>query len=174
MTFTAQNNRIKIEASQSQGGGIIFDTQWRMPHIISSISGTFVTANASVVNSFGTRINSQVNIVCDYSAAYTPSNSLVWGYIKPIINRNRTEIDTGNPIFVSGTIMVRIYIQASGYRGGLMYTPKIWNGAIGWMQEHTYNYSTWPPPVELRTDIYDTVSNPHITFAYSLFYGRYI
>lgn len=175
MTFNAQSNRIRIYSSSAQGGtGTVFDTNWRMPHIVSSVTGTFQTANASIANIGGTRINSQVNIICDYSTAYASSNTFCWGYIKPIINRDRTEINTGNPIFVSGTICVRLYIEAKGYRGAILLTPKVWDGSIGWMQEHTFNYSAWPPPIEVRADATNTYANPSITFAYSLQYGRYI
>ena len=170
MTFHASTNSISITNSS---GLPIFTTDRRMPHIVSSISGNLTTEDAAIVVSGSTNMNSRQEIYVDSSPNYVFANSFVWGYLKPIVNVQRTEIGTGNPIFISGTICVRLYIQDSGYRGCLLLTPRAFDGHIGFVQEHTYNY-TGTPPIDLQVDITNTYSNPAIQFSYTLYYGRFL
>jgi hypothetical protein len=170
MTFYATTNSISITNSS---GLPIFTTDRRMPHIVSSISGNLTTEDATIVVSGSTNMNSRQEIYVDSSPNYVFANSFVWGYLKPVANVQRTEIATGNPIFICGTICVRLYIQDNGYRGSLLLTPRAFDGHIGFVQEHTYNY-TGTPPVDLHVDITNTYSNPAIQFSYTLYYGRFL
>ena len=170
MTFYATTNSISVTNSS---GAPIFSTDYRMPHIVSSISGNLTTADSSIVVGGTTNMNSRQEIYVDSSSNYVFANSFVWGYLKPVYNVQRTEISTGNPIFICGTICVRLYIQDSGYRGSLLLTPRAFDGHIGFVQENTYNY-TGTPPADLFVDVTNTYSNPAIQFSYTLYYGRFL
>jgi hypothetical protein len=178
MTFTAQSNYIGVD----NGSTNIFNTGLRMPHILYSISGTYSTQPApiSIAFDYSPGINaytmlSTVNTYVATSDDFTFANAFVWGYIKPTANAERTEIDTGNPIFISGTICTRIYIEESSYRGALLITPRAYDGYIGFQEEHTYRANRGTNPRELyisATSPYYV--NPSIQFTYTLYYGRFI
>lgn len=170
--ITANKETYKADNSYYEDP-LIFSTDYRMPHIVSSVHGTFTTQNAAcAANGSTVLINSKVNIYADTSSNYVFANSFVWCYLKPLVNRNRTELNVGNPIFITGSTIARLYIQDKAYRGALIYTPRVWDGYIGFEQETTYNYTGAVPPTELW--VTSGNSNPGITFEYTLYYGRFI
>lgn len=170
MTFTAQNNSMVI----GNGTTNVFTTDYRMPHILSTVSGTFSTVNSPIyLTGSSYAMSYSVIIPVQNSSIYTPYNTFVLAYIKPTVNVEKTEIDTANPIYVSGTICSRIYIENNAYRGSLLITPTVWNGSIGFIQENTYRFDRTTPPKYLDIDPTNTYVNPGITFAYTLYYGRF-
>lgn len=170
MAFLASNNSIQV----LDGSNAIFSTDYRMPHIVSVVSGTFTTENAPINITGSTyTVNSSINIYVSSSSNYKFANSFCFGYLKAITNAERTEIDTNNPIFVSGTLCTRIYIEDNNYRGALLITPRAWDGQIGFVQEHTYKFTRSTPPPHLYINSTNTAVNPIIGFSYTLYYGRY-
>lgn len=153
---------------------VIFSTNYKMPHIVSSVSGTFTTPTSTITLAGGqVVIQSAENVYIDSSSNYTEANSFCWAYIKPIVGGGKTDIDVGSPIFLTGTINLRLYLQAAGYRGGILITPRAWDGYIGFRYEHTYLYTGTYPPAGLDPDIPGTTSSPGIQLAYTIYYGRF-
>lgn len=170
MPFLANNNLIQVD----NGSTTIFNTNLRMPHIVSSVSGIFTTQDAPLtISGYSYTVNSSINIYVSSSASYKFANSFCYAYIKPIHNAERTEIDTGNPIFVAGTLCTRIYIENNGYRGSLLITPRAWDGQLGFVQEHTYRFDRSTEPKYLYIGPTNDYINPGIAFAYTLYYGRF-
>lgn len=170
MTFLASNSRIRID----DAGVINFDTDFRMPHILSSTTGIFSIQDTPISAGPNYVANSTNNIYLASSPVYKAANSFVVAYIMPVNNVERTEINTGNPIFLCGTMCVRIYIENSQYRGALLLTPKAWDNNIGFVQEHTYNFNRATKPNHLFINSTNTHMNPGIAFRYTLYYGRFI
>ena len=170
MTFTASNSKIQLD----NGGTVNFNTDSRMPHIISSVTGTFSTQDAPISAGPNYVANSTINIYAAASANYKAANSFVIAYIMPIHNAERVEINTGNPIFLCGTMCLRIYIEDSRYRGALLLTPKAWDGNIGFIQEHTYKHTRSSEPKHLYIGPTNDYINPGVAFKYTLYYGRFI
>jgi hypothetical protein len=171
MTFTAQSNYIGVD----NGSTNIFNTGLRMPHILYSISGTYSTQNAPISISGSTySMFSTINTYVATSDDFVFTNAFVWGYMKPTVNADRTEVDTGNPIFISGTLCTRIYIEDSNYRGSLLITPRAYNGYLGFQEEHTYRFNRATVPGHLYIGATNDYVNPSIQFTYTLYYGRFI
>lgn len=172
MPFLAQNNLIKVD----NGSTNIFSTNLRMPHIISTHSGILYDQPVPL-NVSGSQywVNSSVDIPVAYSSNFKFANSFVYAYIKPVFAGEKTEIDTNNPMFVAGTICTRIYIEANGYRGAYLLTPRVWDGYIGFTQEHTYNYNArTTPPTFLGITADGAHVDPGVRYRYTLYYGRFI
>lgn len=170
MSFTASNSKIEI----ASGGTVNFNTDNRMPHIVSTITGTFSTQDAPISAAPNYVANSTINIYCGTSTAYKAANTFVIAYLMPVNNIERVEVNTASPIFLCGTMCVRIYLEDSQYRGALLLTPKVWDGNIGFIQEHTYKFTRTTEPNHLYIGPDNTYMNPGVAFRYTLYYGRFI
>jgi hypothetical protein len=172
MSFYAQNNLIRID----RGGTNVWDTTLRMPHIVDFTSSPSWLIPEMPVSISGTQYtcNSSQNHYVRTGSYFTAANSFVFAYIRVKNNANRTEVDTLNPIFVAGTLCLRIYIEDNGYRGALLITPRAWDGLLGFNVEHTYNASRSSEPPHLYLNAAKTHSNPEISLEYSIYYGKYI
>ena len=170
MSFLAQSNKISI----NNGVSTIFSTDYRMPHILASVSGTYTTVDAPISISGGQyTMASSIDTYVAASSMYTFANSFVWAYIKPTANAHRTEINVGNPIFLCGTICLNINIDNNGYRGAILLTPRVYDGYLGFNQENTHNCAHTVDPGYLYIKPGGTAVNPNVTFSYTLYYGRF-
>lgn len=153
---------------------VIFSTDYKMPHIVSSVSGTFTTPTSSITMSGGqVIIQSLQDVYVDTSSNYTEANSFCWAYLKPTVGGGQTDVDVGSPIFLTGTINLRLYIQDASYRGAMLVTPRAWDNYIGFRFEHTYKYTGTFPSPGLSPDVAGTTSSPGIQLAYTIYYGRF-
>ena len=170
-TFKASANSIQI----NNGSQVIFDTSYRMPHILSSVSGTFNSASASISTSGGVFVNSTADNIMDYKSYYQFSNSFVWSWIDIISNDVRTDIQISSPLFLTGSLLLRFYINNNSLRGSYILTPMIYAGSIGFREEWQYADNTNTNiPGGLYPDISNTTGNLGISYKYTLYYGRFI
>ena len=174
MTFYANTNSIRV----INGSTTVFDTSYRMPHLISSVSGTFNSSDAAITcGAGGTFLGLSADRVVSNSSNYTFNNSFAWAWFKVTTNANRTDVMIDNPIFVTGSLLLRFYIGNSSLRGTYIITPMVFSGGIGFREEWQYanNLQINNAPTGLYpTDLTDTNGNLGLTFAYTLFYGRFI
>lgn len=137
-------------------------SNWAIPPSPITISGSSYICNSSQ------------NYYLRSGSHLTAANSFAFAYIRVRANGQRTEVDTMNPIFVAGSLCLRLYIEDNGYRGAMIITPRVWDGYLGFNVEHTYNYTRSSDPASLYIDATRTLSDPQITIDYSIYYGRYI
>lgn len=170
--FNASSNSISI----SNGTQTVFDTNARMPHILSSVSGTFNSSNAAINTTGGVFVNTTTDNILDTKSYYQFSNSFVWSWFKVIGNPNRTDLQINSPVFLTGSILLRFYINNNSLRGSYILTPMIYNGGIGFREEWQYadNTNSNVPPGLWPTDFTNTNGNMGLTYAYTLFYGRFV
>jgi hypothetical protein len=102
------------------------------------------------------------------------SNSFIFAYLRVTQNGERVDVETASPIFVAGTLCMRIYIEDSGYRGAMLITPTIFEGGIGWTVENSYLNDSSSDSPNLYLNDTKTACVPGIGITYSLYYGRYI
>jgi hypothetical protein len=172
-TFYANSNVIKI----NNGSNVVFDTSYRMPHILSSISGSFNSASATITSgASGTFVNTTTDNIVSNASYYQFSNSFVWAYIDITTNSDRTDVYTGNPIFVTGSMLLRFYVGHSSLRGSYILTPMVFSGGIGFREEWQYadNQQTTVPGGLFPVDVSNTTGNLGLTYQYTLYYGRFI
>lgn len=172
-TFNASNNSISV----SSGSQTIFDTSRRMPHIISSVSGTFNSTDASITSGAnGTYVSRVSDNYVHASSIYTFSNSFAWAWLKITNNANRTDIMVDNPIFVTGSILLRFYIGNQSLRGSYVLTPMVYNGYLGFREEWQFAnpVQTSVPSGLYPTDPTNTNGNLGLTYSYTIYYGRFI
>lgn len=170
--FNASTNSIKI----TNGVSTIFDTSARMPHILSSVSGTFSSGNAAISTTGGVFVNTTTDHVVDSKTYYQFNNSFVWAWLKITGNPGRTDLNLGSPIFLTGSVLLRFYINNSSLRGSYIVTPMIYAGGIGFREEWQYadGTNTSVPSGLWPTDSTNTNGNMGLTYSYTLFYGRFI
>lgn len=172
-TFFANNNSIEIGNSTQT----IFSTSRRMPHIVSAVSGTFNSTDATITSSSsGVFVSTTTDTYVASSANYKFADSFVWAWMKITTNAVRTDLDIGNPIFLTGSVLLRFYIGNSSLRGSYILTPMIYEGHIGFREEWNFanNNITNPPGGLYATDIAETNGNLGLTYSYTLYYGRFI
>jgi hypothetical protein len=178
MSFTANSNSISITQNVGANSYTTFDTSYRMPHIISSISGTFNSTDAAItLSSSGCFLATSADRIVSTSANYTFSNSFAWAWVKITNNANRTDVMIDNPIFITGSILLRFYIGNNSLRGSYILTPMVFSGGIGFREEWQYAnpFQTLDAPAGLyATDVANTNGNMGLTFSYTLYYGRFI
>jgi hypothetical protein len=170
--FNASANSIKI----SNGSQTIFDTSYRMPHILSSVSGSFNSTNAAITANGGVYVNTVTDNIVDSKSYYQSANSFVWAWFKITGNPTRTDLQINSPVFLTGSILLRFYINNNSLRGSYIVTPMMYAGGIGFREEWQYADNTnnvvpgglWP------TDSTNTNGNMGLTYAYTLYYGRFI
>ncbi len=172
MTFYAQSNLIKLD----KNGTKIWDTSAKMPHIIDygTDNNWYIPPLPITITGTDYTCNSSQNYYLRSSPNFKAANSFVFAYIKIRNNANRTEVDTSNPIFVAGSLCLRIYIENDGYRGALIITPRVWDGYMGFNIEHTYKFNRSSDPPHLFIDASRTNCNPQISIDYTLYYGRFL
>lgn len=170
-TFYANANSIKI----NNGSQNIFDTAYRMPHILSSVSGTLSSTNASISTTGGCFVNTTTDHVVDSKSYYQFSNSFVWAWLKISTNATRTDLYMNSPIFLTGSVLLRFYVNDNSLRGSYILTPMIYSGGIGFREEWQYaNSNTNVPGGLWPTDATNTNGNMGLVYSYTLFYGRFI
>lgn len=172
-TFFANNNSIEI----SNATQTIFSTNRRMPHIVSAVSGTFNSTDAAITSGpSGVFVNTTTDVYVANSANYKFADSFVWAWLKITTNAARTDLDIGNPIFLTGSVLLRFYIGNSSLRGSYVLTPMIFNGSIGFREEWNFanNNITNPPGGLYATDLAETNGNLGLTYSYTIYYGRFI
>jgi hypothetical protein len=171
-TFNASANSIKI----NNGSQVVFDTAYRMPHILSSVSGTFDSATATITNSGGIYVNTITDHILDYKSYYQFSNSFVWAWFKVTVNPDNTDLAVQDSIFLTGSALLRYYIGAESCVGSYIITPMIYNGSIGFREEWQYANNTISkvPAGLFPTSTANTAGNLGLTFSYTLYYGRFI
>ena len=170
--FNASSNSIQI----TNGTNTIFDTSYRMPHVLSSVSGSFNSTNAAISTTGGVFVNTVSDNIVDSKTYYQSSNSFVWAWFKITTNATRTDLQINSPVFLTGSILLRFYINNNSLRGSYIVTPMIYSGGIGFREEWQYADSTnsnvpgglWP------TDSTNTNGNMGLTYSYTLYYGRFI
>jgi hypothetical protein len=134
------------------------------------------SANASISTSGGVFVNTTADNVVDTKSYYTLSNSFIWCWIKVTANDTRTDLQIGSPLFLTGSLLLRFYINNSSLRGSYIITPMIYSGGIGFREEWQYadNTNSIVPGGLYPTDISNTNANMGLTYAYTLYYGRFI
>jgi hypothetical protein len=172
-TFYANNNSIEI----SNATQTIFSTSRRMPHIVSAVSGTFNSTDATITSSSsGVFVSTTHDTYVASNGNYKFEDSFVWAWLKITTNANRTDLDIGNPIFLTGSVLLRFYIGNNSLRGSYILTPMIYGGHIGFREEWNFanNNITNPPGGLYATDVAETNGNLGLTYSYTLYYGRFI
>jgi hypothetical protein len=172
-TFYANNNSIEI----SNATQTIFSTSRRMPHIVSAVSGTFNSADATITSSSnGVFVSTTKDTYVASNGNFKFADSFVWAWLKITSNANRTDLDIGNPIFLTGSVLLRFYIGNNSLRGSYILTPMIYGGHIGFREEWNFanNNITNPPGGLYATDVAETNGNLGLTYSYTLYYGRFI
>jgi hypothetical protein len=171
-TFNASANSIKI----NNGSQVIFDTSYRMPHILSSVSGSFSSTNAGISTAGGVFINTVTDNIVDTKSYYNFSNSFLWAWIDITRNDVRTDLQINSPLFLTGSLLLRFYINNSSLRGSYIITPMIYSGGVGFREEWQYadNTNTIVPGGLYPTDGTNTNGNMGLTYSYTLYYGRFI
>lgn len=172
MSLYTNNNLIRIDKNNVS----VFDTTLRMPHIVDYVyEGNWIIPSMPItISGTSYTANSSQNYYKKTSSSFTAANSFVFAYIKVRNNSNRTEIDTNNPIFVSGSLLMRLYIENNGYRGAMIITPRAWDNYIGFNVEHTYNFTRSSDPPHLYLNAARNACDPQVSIDYSIYYGRYI
>lgn len=173
-TFKASSNAITI--SNNSGSAAVFDTGYRMPHVLSSVSGTFNSTNATISTSGGVFINTVTDNVVASNSFYQFNNSFVWAWVTIITNPDRTDLTMSSPIFLTGSIILRFWLANGSLRGSYVLTPMIYNGGVGFREEWQYadNTNTTVPGNLFPTDSTNTNGNMGLTYSYTLYYGRFI
>lgn len=178
MPFYASSNAIRVSKKINATEFDTFNTGYRMPHLVSSVSGTFNSTDAAIsLSNSGCYLATSADRIVSYSGNYTFSNSFAWAWLKITTNANRTDVAIDNPIFITGSLLLRFYIGNNSLRGSYIITPMVFSGGIGFREEWQYAnpYQVLDAPNGLyATDIANTNGNMGLTFSYTIYYGRFI